>query len=445
MEVPETLYAESEDGLNLAYQVFGDGPTTVLVSPLLSNVELAWEHELYRRVLEHMGKHLRIVHFDKRGIGCSDRFEHHPSLDQRIGDISAVMDAVGVERAHLFGLSEGGLMSQLFALRHPARVDRMVLANSAVGVGPPGLYSQTEARDILRYFDDLIDSWGRRPEVMVERFMPSQRHNESFVRWVGRLQRLSANPADMRRQIESVLALPAPEDVHAIEAPTLVMYSEGDQVITRACAEHLVANIPGAELSLLPVADHFLWVDATWRGFTDELISFLTQRPVERRSERQFATVLFTDLVDSTAQSARAGDAAWHEMLDGHDRVCRRVIDEFSGTLVKSTGDGILATFSGPSDGVSAAVAIRRDLAGIGLTIRAGLHAGEIESHADGDVSGLAVNLAARVEAAATAGSVFTSSTVRELLLGGSREFADRGEHSMKGIDGAWRLYEVTA
>lgn len=443
MDVPQTRYVRTDDGIHLAYQVFGEGPPTVLISPLLSNVEMSWDHELYRRALEHIGSHLRLVHFDKRGIGCSDRFEHHPTLEQRISDIEAVMDAAGFEKAHLWGLSEGGLMAQLFAVRHPDRVDRVLLVNSAAGADSAPFFDVDELADLAAFFETMIETWGERPELMVERMMPSQLDNPSFVRWLGRLQRLSANKADMRRQVESVIALESADDLSALTARTMVMHSEGDRVLPRHQAEYLADRIPDCEVAFVAGDDHFLWVNDNWRQTIDRAITFLTGRAVEARTERRFATVLFTDLVESTTLSAAAGDASWHETLDGHDRICRQVIDHLGGRLVKSTGDGVLATFDSPSAAVGAALALKRHLAAIGLPIRAGLHAGEIEVHSDGDISGLAVNLAARVEQAAEDGTVFTSSTLRDLMLGGDAKFDDRGRHVLKGIEGDWQLYEV--
>lgn len=443
VEVPATHYARTADGLNLAYQVFGEGPPTVLVPALLSNVEVTWDHELYRRIQELSGRFLRVLQFDKRGIGCSDRFDALPTLEQRIDDISAVMDAVGFERAHFIGLSEGGLMTQLFAIRHPERVDRVALLNSAVGVGPRGLMTHEEVSSVLGFFEELTATWGERPEVMVERMMPSRLGNESFLRWVGRLQRLSSNPADMRRQVDSVLALEAPRDLGRLRAPTLVMQTEGDRVIPRAFAEYLLENIPDARPAWMPGTDHFLWVDDNWRDVVGTIVEFLTGRSIDARATRTFATVLFTDLVGSTSRASSEGDMAWHDRLDGHDRICRRIVEGLDGRLVKNTGDGILATFATPSTAVAAASALARHLAAIGLPIRGGVHAGEIELHADGDVSGLAVNLAARVEQAAADGEVWISSTVRDLLLGSSVPLADRGEHELKGIDGSWRLFAI--
>jgi class 3 adenylate cyclase len=280
---------------------------------------------------------------------------------------------------------------------------------------------------------------------MVDWMMPSQSDNAEFVRWIGRFQRLSASPAEIARQIENVLRLGGVEDLESIEAPTLLVHVDDDQVAPVAFSRYLSHVIPGARYLEIEGDDHFLWVAPEWRAMCDAWIAFVTdgQRAVAR--ERRFAAILFTDVVGSTASSASIGDARWREVLESHARICDKVVAARSGRVVKSTGDGLLAVFDTPSSAVAAAADLRRDLTGIGLTIRAGVHAGEVEVHDDGDVSGLAVNLASRVESAAREGQVLVSSTVRDLLLGGEHRFEDAGEHALKGIDGAWRLYSLAA
>ena len=223
------------------------------------------------------------------------------------------------------------------------------------------------------------------------------------------------------------------------------MHVQGDQVLPVAMGRLLADIIPGARYVEIEGADHFFWIMPNWREVSDISIEFVTGKPVERATTRQFATVLFTDIVDSTRQSAAVGDARWREILDEHDRTARGLIDEHRGRVVKSTGDGLLAVFDTPSQGVNCGVQMCDALRGIGIAIRAGIHAGEIEVHDDGDVSGVAVNLAARVEQHAADCELWASSTVRDLMLGGSTSFTDRGEHDLKGIDGKWRLFSVTA
>lgn len=451
MQVPETRYARSGD-LRLAYQVFGEGPRLLSIPPLLSNVEVVWEHEYCVRVLERLGRHFTVVHFDKRGIGLSDRPEGLPTLTERIADIAAVMDAVGWDRSHLFGMSEGGLMAQLFAAHHPDRVDRLYLHNT----GAPARYARQLAdvrrdgdapvvwpQDIFAGFAAVLDGWPENAQTLVDWFMPSVRDNESFVRWQGRVMRLSASPKDFRRQVEGVMMLDAGDAPERIVSPTLITHNRGDRVMPIAHARLLAELIPGSRLVELDGDDHFSWVSANWRESIDGAIEFLSGSAARTTSSRRFATVLFTDIVASTSQSAALGDDGWRSVLDGHDRLARRLIAEHGGRVVKSTGDGLLAVFDMPSAGVGCGRDLCRELAGIGVQIRAGVHAGEIEVHDDGDISGIAVNLAARVEQRAGDGELWASSTVRDMLLGGTHTFTDQGEHTLKGIDGQWRLFSI--
>ncbi len=448
IDIPEIRYARSGD-LNIAYQRFGSGPDVVIIPGMVSNVELAWEHEVYRRVREHNGRSVRCLEFDKRGMASSDRFEQIPTLEQRIDDILAVMDAEGLARAHILGLSEGGIMGQLFAALHPERVDRLVLVNSMIGFSALGDLRRQEddppmrQAEVFGRFQRMIAGWGREPEHLVDLFAPSRNEDPAFIRWVGRFQRQTCSRADIQRQFESVLGLDANDRLGDIRAPTLVLNVTGDRAIPPAFGRYLAERIPGARYAQFPGEDHFCWVMPNWRELMDCWIEFVTGRAPVARSERRFATVLFTDIVDSTARSGEVGDAAWREMLDRHDRIAWQAAGRHAGTLVKNTGDGLLMTFGAPSQAVACATELTRALEDIGLRIRAGLHAGEVVVREDGDVTGLAVNLAARVQQAAVGGALWVSSTVRDLLLGGEWSFTERGEHQLKGIDGAWRLYEL--
>ena len=450
IDISDIRFARSGD-LNIAYQRFGSGPDVVIIPGLVSNVELAWDHEVYRRAREHIGRYVRVLEFDKRGIASSDRFEQVPTLEQRIDDIKAVMDAEGLERAHVLGLSEGGIMGQLFAALHPERVDRLVLVNSMIGLSArrnlrrlDGDPPMREA-DVFERFRRMIAGWGREPEHLVDLFAPSKKDDAAFVRWVGRFERQTCSRADIQRQFDSVLGLDANDRLGDIKAPALVINVIGDRAIPPAFGRYLAEHIPGARYVQFPGDDHFCWVMPSWRELMDCWIEFVTGHAPLLRSERRFATLLFTDIVDSTARSAEVGDQAWREMLDRHDRIAWQAIDRHAGTLVKNTGDGLLMTFDAPSQGVACATELVRELGRIDLRVRAGLHAGEIVVREDGDVTGLAVNLAARVQQAAAGGATWVSSTVRDLLLGGEWSFTERGEHLLKGIDGAWRLYELAA
>ena len=448
MDISDLKYARSGDA-DIAYQRFGTGPDLIIIPGLVGNVELSWEEEVYRRAREHIGKYVRVLEFDKRGIGGSDRFADAPTLEQRIDDITAVMDAEGIERAHLLGMSEGGLMGQLFAAIHPERVDRLCLVNSLIG---PSVLDGLEPHDgdppmtgILDRITRMIDGWGREPELFVDLFAPSKNDDPAFVRWAGRFQRQTCTRTDIKRQLDSILLLDANDRLGDIQAPTLVMHVQGDRVVPAAFGRYLAEHIRGARYEQFAGDDHLFWVAPAWREPMDCWLEFVTGQAPSMSSDRQFATVLFTDIVGSTARSAEAGDAAWREMLDRHDGIAWRAVGHHGGKLVKNTGDGLLMTFGTPSEAVACSSDLVSELGDVGLSVRAGLHAGEIMVREDGDVSGLAVNFAARVQGVAPGGATFVSSTVHDLLLGGEWSFAQRGEHELKGIDGAWRLYELTA
>jgi len=447
MEISDIKFAKSGD-VHIAYQRFGSGPDVVLIPGLISNVELAWEQEVYRRAREHVGRFVRFLEFDKRGTASSDRFDRAPTLEERIGDIHAVMDAEGLERANIAGLSEGGLMAQLFAAMHPERVDRLVLINSALGASAleqVQAYSDEpvySGNEILGKLERLVETWGRDAEFGVDLFAPSQNGNAAFIRWMARFQRQSASPADMKRHVESILTLDANDRLRDIQAPTLVMNVTGDRIIHPAWGRYLADRIPGATYVEFPGEDHLFWIMPSWRSLMDRWLEFVTGVAPTSLRERRFATVLFTDIVGSTARAAKVGDQAWRSMLESHDRTAWKTVDRHGGKLIKNTGDGLLVTFDSPSEAIRCVTELMRALAAEGLTIRAGLHAGEVEVREDGDVTGLCVNLAARVQGAASDGATYVSSTVHDLLLGGDLSFEDRGEHTLKGIDGAWRLYE---
>ena len=450
MPVPEIRYARSGDH-RLAYQQWGSGPRLMLIPDLISNVEVIWEHELYRRSLEYLGKHMTCVLFDKRGIGMSDRFERAPTLDERNADVCAVMDAVGWDRAHVMGQSEGAAMGLSFAVDHPERVETLTMINTFpppryiprvpefIRDGDPPILDRNE---IYEHFMRILETWGEDATALVEWSMPSQIGNESFTRWVSRLQRFAASPNDFKRQLDNIMEFDAEDAPERVSVPTQVMHVAGDKELHVSLGRLLGDVIPGAKYVEIEGADHFFWTMPNWREIVDGIIRF-TGGKVERTTERRFGTVLFTDIVDSTRRSASMGDTAWRDVMDGHDRTARGLIDRHGGRVVESTGDGLLSVFDAPSTCVECGLELRDALRGMGLEIRAGVHAGEVEVRDDGRISGIAVNLAARVEQHAADGEFWASSTVREMLLGGSTRFEDRGEFELKGFEGRWQLFAV--
>jgi class 3 adenylate cyclase len=417
---------------------------------LVTNIEIVWEHEFYRRFFEYIGRHVRITAFDKRGIGLSDKFQGAPTLEQRTGDILAVMEAAGLERPALVGASEGGLMAQLFAAQHPDRVDRLALCNANPGRSgfiaahrdPDG--SLDRLARLVERFDRIVEAWGRDPQFFVDLFCPSNSDNVAFVRWWGRLQRQSATAADIRRQADSLTALDAAPFLAEITAPTLVMHAAGDRVLPVASGRYIAERIPDARFVEIPGDDHFVEPTPRWQEIADTWLEFVTGSRPSRQTERRVMTVVFTDIVNSTSRTATTGDGQWRRLLDSHDRIAWEIVDRHRGTIVKSTGDGVLARFDAPSHAIEFSVDFRRELADLGIQIRCGLHTGEVEMRENGDITGTAVNLAARVEQAADDGIILVSSTVRDLLLGGPTHFSDRGEHSLKGFDQPWHLFALT-
>ena len=291
MDIPDVHFAHA-DGVNIAWHQFGAGPDVVCIPPLVSNVELVWEHKYYRRFLEYLGDHLHIVAFDKRGIGLSDRLTGIPTLEDRIGDITAVMDAAGLESAALLGTSEGGLMAQLFAAVHPERVERLVLVNSSPGFSggvslltdPDGSTARLEEQ--LHKFQRLEATWGREPQFMVDWFSPIRSSDSAFVSWVGRLQRQSATPNDLANQTASLVLLDAVDRLGEIAVPTLVAHCRDDPVVPFAAAKYLAERIPGATLVELPGNDHFLFTHPEWQAALDCCIEFITGSRPQPRARR---------------------------------------------------------------------------------------------------------------------------------------------------------------
>lgn len=445
MTTPAVKFATTSDDVRIAYSTWGEGPTMVLAPPIISNVEVAWESEYFRRVFERLGQYLTVIAFDKRGIGLSEPFDKPPNNEHRMLDFLAVMDAEGVERAHVSGLSEGGAMAQIFAVAHRDRVDRLVLANTWAPidarhrVGEMADHPLVSDEEILVRWRKAIEKWGEPESPTVSWVMPSRSEDDEFLTWHARFERQSSTRSGFVRQLLSFDELDTRGIPEQIDAPTLITHTTNDQVLNVAHGRALAELIPGSKYMEFAGADHFFWVAPNWRDIIDSHLEFLTESHVAPVTRRSFATVLFTDLVDSTASGTRMGDEHWAEILDRHDRIVAQVVAEHEGRVVKTTGDGVLATFAGPSPAVGAAAALRSRLSDIGLQIRAGIHAGEIEDR-EGDVSGFAVNLAARVEGAASPGEIYVTSTVRDLLIGGSFTFEDAGAHNLKGLEGKWRL-----
>ena len=431
---PVTLYAKSGD-IHIAYQAFGDGPINLVMVPgFVSNVENYWDEPDFARFLSRLGSYARVVTFDKRGTGMSDRVAELPGLDQRMDDLRAVMDAAGMEQAALLGISEGAPLSVLFAATYPDRCRALVLYGSFSRFS---YWFPTEAA-LAAFFAYVERSWGTGGSV--QRFAPSRANDSTFQRWWGRNERLGASPAAvtalmrMNSQIDISGILPA------VRVPTLVIHRTGDKTVSIEGGRDMAAHIPGARLVELPGVDHLFYVGENANEISDSIEEFLTGSRAPVAVDRVLATVLFTDIVGSTEKAAAIGDQRWRELLDKHHGAIRRNLQRFRGREVKTTGDGFLATFDGPARGVRCACAIAEEIKPFGIEIRAGLHTGECEMMGD-DVGGIAVHIGARVAALAGAGEVLVSSTVKDLVAGSGLRFNDRGAKSLKGIPGEWRIY----
>ncbi len=439
---PKTRYAKS-GGVSIAYQVLGEGPLDVVFIPgFVSNVEFWWELPGTTRIFERLASFARVVLWDKRGTGLSDPVDRVPTLDERVDDLMAVMDAVGSERAAFFGVSEGGPMSLLFAASHPERTTALVLygASPKFSSAPDWEWGWS-ADEIAERLEEIERDWG--DAALISLFGPTQVDNEAVRHAWGRFQRTGASPAMGRAVYEALCELDCREVLSAIGVPTLILHPTGDRVADVRAARHMAARIPGAQMVEFPSDDHIL-VMLDPDPIVDEIEQFLTGVRHETQSNRVLATVMFTDIVGSTVRAAELGDQRWRDLLATHDAAVRRELKRFEGREVKTMGDGFLATFAAPSRAIACACALRDAVHQFGIDVRVGLHTGECEIMGD-DVGGLAVHTGARVVAHAGAGEVLVSSTVKDLVAGARIGFVDRGAHELKGVPGEWRLFAVTA
>jgi pimeloyl-ACP methyl ester carboxylesterase len=431
---PVTQYAKSGD-VHIAYQAFGEGPINlVLVPGFVSNVENYWDEPDLARFLIRLGSYARVVTFDKRGTGMSDRVAELPGLDQRMDDLRAVMDAAGMQQAALLGISEGAPLCVLFAATYPHRCRALVLYGSFSRFS----YWFPTEEALAAFFGYVEQAWGTGGSV--QRFAPSRANDATFQRWWGRNERLGASPAAvtalmrMNSQIDISAILPA------VRVPTLVIHRTGDKTVSVEGGRDMAAHIPGARLLELPGIDHIFYVGENAHEVSDAIEEFLTGSRAPVPVDRVLATVLFTDIVGSTEKAATLGDQRWRDILDNHHAMVRRNLVRFRGREVKVTGDGFLATFDGPARGVRCACAIAEEIKTFGIEVRAGLHTGECETIGD-DVGGIAVHIGARVAALAGASEVLVSNTVKDLVAGSGLRFGDRGVHALKGVPGEWRIF----
>jgi len=434
--LPETRYALSGD-VNIAYQTMGAGPVDIIMVPgFVSHVEFMHELAGYTAFLRRLSTFARVVTFDKRGQGLSDRISGAPSLEQRMDDVRAVMDDIGSSRAVIVGFSEGAAMSVLFAATYPERVAQLVLFGG-FAVSPT-----FRANDLEEIIAQRLKTWGT--GAMMKTVVVSQATNHDDVSQFGKLERLSASPGALR----AISLLNAQIDIRPIlptvQVPTLVLHRRTDARVPIEAGRNLATQIPNARFIEYPDGDH-----AFWSGDAEPLLGDIEEFVTGHRDssstelERVLATVLFTDIVDSTRSAAAMGDQAWRRSLDSHDQLAKQIVEKHRGILVKNTGDGILATFDGPGRAVRCALAFGTAAQQIGLPLRAGLHTGEIEIRGR-DIGGIAVHAAARVMAQSQSSEVLVSRVVTDLVAGAGLKFAERGSHELKGLPGRWDLFAAS-
>lgn len=432
-------FAHSGD-VNVAYHVVGDGPIDIVyVQGAWSHLEVLWELPAYRRFCEQLAEFARVILFDKRGMGMSDRVPGATPLDVRMDDIGAVMDAAGSDSATLIGASEGGPLSMLFAAAHPERTRSLILMGAEIrerrdADWPWGEATEEEHEASMAL---LPERWGK-PGRFNELFAPSQESTPWMVDWSARLQRNANTPSSAEAFMRMAFDIDVRDIISTIRVPTLVLHSEGDRICHVENGRYLASRIPDAQYVELPGADHVPWFEPD--RTIGEIQEFLTGHRVSPAPDRVLATVLFTDIVGSTDRASSLGDQAWRDLLEAHNTVVRSQLSRYRGVEVSTAGDGFLATFDGPARAIRCASAIGRLVKDHGLEVRAGVHTGEVERVGD-NVAGIAVHIGARIAGLAGPGEVLVSGTVKDLVAGSGLEFTDRGTHELRGVPGEWRVF----
>jgi pimeloyl-ACP methyl ester carboxylesterase/class 3 adenylate cyclase len=450
VELPAIRYAKTRDGLNIAYQVVGDGPSDLVFVPeVTSNIEIFWENPRWARFMRELAAFSRLILFDRRGVGLSDRPSGVPTLEQRMDDVRAVMDAAGSERAALLGSGADGAMAALFAATYPDRMTALVL----YAVPPRGLWAPDypwapQEDEALRMVEEAERRFGQ-PDYLAEmaqRLFPSTAGDEGVQAFQRRAVRLSVSPGAFAALRRMNLEIDIRKVLPTIRVPTLVLHRVGDRAVPVEVSRVVAQQIPGAVYHELGGIDHFPWVGgpeavvAAVREFVERVWGEKPWEEVE--PDRVLATVLFTDIVGSTEKAIELGDTRWSELVREHHARVRGQLARFRGRELDTAGDGFFASFDGPGRAIRCACAVREAVKEVGLDVRSGLHTGECEL-IDGKVGGIAVHIGARVAAHAAPGEVLVSSTVKDLVAGSGVEFKDRGPHELKGIPGEWRLFAV--
>ena len=438
---PETRYAKSGD-ISLAYQVIGDGPLDFVVVPgWISNVDFAWEDPLYGDWVRRLAAFSRVILFDKRGTGLSDRDVGDSTLEDRMDDLRAVLAAAGSDRAAVMGFSEGGPLSMLFAATYPERVRALVLyATFARFAEAPDYPEGAETRksfDVLCHA--LETAWGQ--GTTLELMVPGLKHNPRAREFMGRYERMCVSPRAGYTHLGWLQDIDVRPVARILRVPTLVLHRADDSLISVRAGRALAREIPTARYVELPGDAHPPWIGDT-AALVDEIQQFLTGSRTPVEVERVLATVLFTDIVGSTERAVALGDRAWRDLLGRHHAIVRREIEHYRGREIDTAGDGFFATFDGPARAIRCAKSIRDTVRSLGIETRIGLHTGECE-RIDDKVAGIAVHTGARVMAKAEPGEILVSSTVKDLVAGSGLDFREHGTHALKGLPGEWRLFAV--
>lgn len=441
MKTPETKYTES-GGVSIAYQSFGEGSHDIVCVPgWFTNVELTWEDPYKTRFYDRLATFSRVILFDKRGTGLSDRDVEAHTLEERMDDVRAVMDAVDSERAHVFGTSEGGPMCALFAATYPERTASLIVAGGYARRTRADDYPWGRPReDLDELLDRIRDDWGSAIDIGAR--APSLAHDDGFLRHWARYLRMSGSPKTAVAYARMNADIDVREILPAIRVPTLIIHSTGDRVCSIESGRYLAREIPGARLLEVDSEDHLIYTDEN-ECTLPEIEEFITGKHVRPEADSVVCTIMFTDIVGSTQMASELGDRKWSELLGAHNTEVRDLLAMHRGTEIKSTGDGFHATFDGPARAIRCARQLHESLESMGLQVRIGLHTGECVVERD-NIEGIAVHIAARVAGLADAGEVIVSQTVKDLVAGSGIEFREHGEHGLRGIEGSWRLYSAT-
>ena len=436
MKAHPTRYAKSGD-VHVAYQKFGRGKLNLVIVPgWISNLDCCWDHPSSVAWLERFGDYAKVVMFDKRGTGLSDRGKGMPGMDERMDDIRAVMDHAGIEDAALFGLSEGGTLAALFAASHPDRCRALVLQGSLARF-EQWIEDQAAFDAFLAYVRDF---WGTGSGYL--HYAPSMAGDADYQGWWARRERAGASPSavvdlmNLNRQISIAEILPA------VQCPTFVIHRRGDMIVDIEGGRELAKLIPNAEMLELPGDDHLPWAGDDLGMISDRIEEFLTGTKPAPAIDRTLATVLFTDIVGSTEQASKMGDQAWRQLMQRYESEVDLELARFRGVKVKSMGDGHLATFDGPARAIYAALSLAESAVELGFEIRTGVHIGEVQVSSN-DVSGLAVHIAARVMSEAEPSACLVSRTVRDLAAGSDLSFEERGQRTLKGVSEPVQLFKA--